>query len=98
MNSSYNEFWKIWIDLNNDGDFEDTNEEVYSGSGNSAINDFFTVPTLEFSGNTRMRVSMKYNDYTSYCDTFTYGEVEDYSVNISGYSGPVVLEKSGYGD
>jgi hypothetical protein len=73
-------------------------EEVYSGSGNATINDIFTVPTLEFNGNTRMRVSMKYNDYNSYCDTFTYGEVEDYFVNISGFSGPVVLKENTYDD
>ena len=30
-----------------------------------------------------MRVSMKYNAVPSYCETFTYGEVEDYTVNIT---------------
>jgi len=32
-----------------------------------------------------MRVSMKWNSaQTSSCETFSYGEVEDYNVNISG--------------
>ena len=29
-----------------------------------------------------MRVSLKYSGYSSPCETFAYGEVEDYSVNI----------------
>ncbi|MGE0076680.1 MAG: M4 family metallopeptidase, partial [Bacteroidales bacterium] len=27
--TTYNEYWKIWIDLNGDGDFDDTNENVF---------------------------------------------------------------------
>jgi PKD repeat protein len=80
--SSYSEYWKIWIDLNHDGDFDDAGEEVYSGSGSSPISGNFTVPTSASIGNTRMRVSMQYNAYPSYCGTFSYGEVEDYTVNI----------------
>ena len=34
-----------------------------------------------------MRVSMKYGSYAGYCETFTYGEVEDYSVNLTGNGG-----------
>ena len=29
-----------------------------------------------------MRVSMKYNGVPSACESFSYGEVEDYTVNI----------------
>jgi PKD repeat protein len=35
-----------------------------------------------------MRVSMSYSTYPSMCGTFTYGEVEDYTVNISGGTPP----------
>jgi hypothetical protein len=41
------------------------------------------VPTSALSGATRMRVSMKYNANPTSCETFTYGEVEDYTVIIS---------------
>ena len=34
-----------------------------------------------------MRVSMKYNGVPTSCETFTYGEVEDYTVNITSGSG-----------
>jgi PKD repeat protein len=80
--SSYTEYWKIWIDWNGDGDFADSGEEVFSGSGSSTVTGSFTVPTSAATGSTRMRVIMKYGGYASYCGTFTYGEVEDYTVNI----------------
>ena len=35
-----------------------------------------------------MRVSMKYTGYPTFCGTFPVGEVEDYSVNISGAPTP----------
>ena len=31
-----------------------------------------------------MRVSMKYNSYANPCEIFSYGEVEDYAVILSG--------------
>ncbi|UCH92954.1 MAG: FG-GAP repeat protein, partial [Candidatus Aminicenantes bacterium] len=80
--SSFTENWKIWIDYNIDGDFEDLGEEVFSGASSSTVNGSFTVP-LSASGTTRMRVSMKYGGYPTPCETFTYGEVEDYTVNIT---------------
>jgi len=83
VSSSYNEYWKIWVDYNGDGDFEDSGEEVFSGSGSSTVTGSFTVPSsLELE--TRMRVSMKYGGEPTSCETFTYGEVEDYTVDISG--------------
>src|SRR5690606_39532515 len=36
------------------------------------------------NGATRMRVSMKYNGIPTACETFSYGEVEDYTVVIGG--------------
>ncbi|NIM17120.1 MAG: M28 family peptidase [Candidatus Aminicenantes bacterium] len=81
--SSYTEYWRIWIDYNGDHDFEDTGEQVFSGSGSSIVTGSFTVPTSTITGDTRMRVSMSYSTYPPMCGTFTYGEVEDYTANIS---------------
>jgi len=78
----YTEYWRIWIDYNHDGDFADTGEQVLAKYGKSARTGTFTPPTTALTGNTRMRVSMKYGAYPTYCETFTYGEVEDYTVNI----------------
>ena len=81
--TAYTEFWKIWIDYNQNGTFE-TSEEMVSGSSSSSANltSTFTVPTSALAGQTRMRVSMKYNAVQTACETFSYGEVEDYTVNI----------------
>ncbi len=80
--STYTEYWKIWIDYNGDHDFVDTGEEVFSGSGTSTVTGSFTVASgIDIV--TRMRVSMKYNAAPTSCETFTYGEVEDYTVDIS---------------
>jgi len=82
QSSSYTEYWRIFIDYNGDGDFADTGETVFSKTGSSTVTGSFTVPTSASTGITRMRVIMRYGAYASSCGTFTYGEVEDYSVNI----------------
>ena len=81
--ASYNEYWKIWIDYNKNGTFE-SSELVVSGSSSSSatLSGTFTVPTSALAGTTRMRVSMKYNAAQTACESFSYGEVEDYTVNI----------------
>ena len=81
--SSYTEYWKIWIDYNKNGIFE-SSELVVSGSSSSSatLSGTFTVPTSALAGTTRMRVSMKYNAAQTACESFSYGEVEDYTVNI----------------
>lgn len=79
----YTEYWKIWIDYNIDGDFDDAGEEVFSDVGTSAVSGSFTVPT-GVTGTTRMRVSMKWDAVQTSCEAFSYGEVEDYTVTITG--------------
>ncbi|MFT5715391.1 MAG: bacillolysin [Flavobacterium sp.] len=83
--TAYTEFWKVWIDYNQNGTFE-TSEEMVSGSSSSSatLTSTFTVPTSALAGNTRMRVSMKYNSVQTACETFPFGEVEDYTVKIGG--------------
>jgi Zn-dependent metalloprotease/uncharacterized membrane protein len=81
--SSYTEWWKIWVDYNGDHDFSDAGEEVFSGSGSSVVSGSFTIPSGTVNGDTRMRVSMSYSTYPPVCGTFTYGEVEDYTINIT---------------
>lgn len=80
--STYNEYWKVWIDYNKNGDFTDAGEEVFSSNGYSAVSGSFDVPAGA-SGSTRMRVSMKWNANPSPCETFSYGEVEDYTVTFT---------------
>jgi chitodextrinase len=83
--TKYREAYRVWIDYNQDGDFLDSGEQVYSKSRTTAtsVSGSFTVPTTALNGQTRMRVSMKYNAYPTACEIFSYGEVEDYTVIIS---------------
>lgn len=82
--SQYDEAEAVWIDYNQDGDFDDAGELVFSSnpSKNSPVSGTFTVPAGATLGETRMRVSMKYNAVPTACEAFEWGEVEDYSVDI----------------
>ncbi len=82
----YNESYTVFIDWNRDGDFNDSNETVYSRSaGNaSSVSGTISVPSTASTGTTRMRVAMKYNANSSSCETFSYGEVEDYHIHVTG--------------
>ncbi|WP_083629308.1 S8 family serine peptidase [Tenacibaculum agarivorans] len=81
---AYTEFWSVWIDFNQNGTFE-SSEQVVSGSSSSANNLSATVdvPANATLGQTRMRVSMKYNAAQTACENFADGEVEDYTINIT---------------
>ena len=80
---SYTENWGVWIDFNQNGSF-DSSEKVVTGSTSSAgnLSYTFTVPTSAVEGTTRMRVAMKWNGVPTPCETFSYGEVEDYNITI----------------
>ena len=79
------EFVNIWLDLNQDGDFEDANEQLFSdilASTEKTKKSSFIVPATAALGVTRMRVSMQYNSGPTACGNYTYGEVGDYCVQI----------------
>lgn len=80
----YKEGYAVWIDYNQDSDFEDNGEQVWgkSASTDNSVSGSFTVPNTAKLGVTRMRVSMRYNNTPSSCGSFDYGEVEDYTLNI----------------
>jgi len=51
----------------------------------------FIIPITAKSGYTRMRVMMHYSSFLNQpCGSFVDGEVEDYTVNITGGAGSVV--------
>jgi PKD repeat protein len=87
--STYTEYWRIWIDYNKDGDFLDANETVFSpAASTTTVTGNFTVAT-GVSGTTRMRITMKYAGVPTSCETFSYGEVEDYTVTFGSPQPPV---------
>ena len=87
--TKYNEAWTMWIDYNGDGDFTDSGEKVGTATAaKTAKTITFTVPATAKNGSTRIRIQMKYSSAsTSSCAAYSYGEVEDYTANITGGSG-----------
>ena len=84
---SFKEYFVIYIDYNNNGEFTDAGEQVFASTGSTgATTGSFTVPA-GLSGTARMRIIMQYNsDITSPCGTYSWGEAEDYTVNFSATS------------
>ena len=83
--TKYNEAYAVYIDYNGNGSFADSGELVWSkaGSTTSPVTGSVTIPSTATLGSTRMRVMMKYSSIpTSSCEAYTYGQVEDYTVNI----------------
>jgi hypothetical protein len=89
---SYSEYFKIWIDYNANGTFDEPMELAFdAGSGSqNTVTGNITIPiSLALAaGSTRMRVGMSYvgtfgtGTPPSSCGTYAYGEVEDYCVNL----------------
>lgn len=89
---SYSEYFKIWIDYNANGTFDEPTELAFdAGSGSqNTVTGTITVPAAAAlaPGSTRMRVGMAYvgifgtGTPPSSCGTYSYGEVEDYCVNL----------------
>ena len=78
------EGYAVWLDYNGDGDFADAGELAFSTGTTKAtpVSGTITIPATATLGATRMRVSMKYNGIPTACETFSAGQVEDYTVNI----------------
>ena len=78
--------------MNRDGDFDDAGELLMSGNSTSdaRLRASITIPSTASVGLTRMRVSMKYKAYATQCESFEYGEVEDYLVDLVSGSGNLV--------
>ena len=86
-----NQFVKVWVDFNNDFTF--SNNEVIlnnfviapgSAAGNYTETTSITIPANATLGSHRMRVKTNWsaNVPADACDETTYGETEDYTVNI----------------
>ena len=81
----WTEGYAVFIDYNQDGDFADAGETAFTKatSKTTPATGTITIPATATLGSTRMRVSMKYNGTPTSCETFSYGQVEDYTVNIT---------------
>jgi PKD repeat protein len=80
-----------WIDFNNDFDFNDAGEQVaYVLVAAGWVNTFnVTVPLASYTGTVRMRVRISYqpDGAITPCGPASYGETEDYTINITSGAG-----------
>ena len=81
---------KVWIDWNQNCDFNDVGEEYVLGSANNVTDGAteesplpITVPADAVIGTTTMRVSSNYVGYAESCESGFDGEVEDYSIEVT---------------
>jgi hypothetical protein len=77
---------RIFIDWNNDLDFNDAGEIVYSSNGYvlSTVSGSFTVPVGQATGNYRMRIVADWNSMTPIaCPVGIDGETEDYTFTVA---------------
>lgn len=92
----YKEYWSVWIDFNQNGEFEES-ERVVRGHATTTgnVRADVEVPSTALLGETRMRVAMKdRSQHTSACGSYNYGEVEDYTVNITAGGNTRVITQS----
>jgi hypothetical protein len=85
----YSKSCKVYIDYNQDQDFLDPGEEVFSAgpvTPTTVLTGNVTIPGTALLGSTRMRVVVEEtsspNNVAS-CGTYTWGETEDYTVVIA---------------
>ncbi|OIQ28277.1 MAG: hypothetical protein BM564_09395 [Bacteroidetes bacterium MedPE-SWsnd-G2] len=85
---NYDVYTKVWIDWDQNGVFNTTDEEYDFGfdtniNGITAASPMsVNVPGGAVVGSTRMRVAARYNQAPGSCDTGYDGEVEDYTINV----------------
>ncbi len=93
----------IWIDFNQNGNFNEPNEKVFRSvvPSSMVISGSITIPTNALEGSTRIRVL--YSDYWPYfsqyladnpccynCLNGMYGEYEDYRIRIASFQPTII--------
>jgi len=80
----YNQFFKAWLDWNNDGDFADSGEEFSIGSYGYSSSASISIPLGATTGNVRMRIRSNYQSapLPLACGSVDYGECEDYTIVV----------------
>lgn len=100
--SYYGNSYKVYIDLDQDGEF-DTDEAIYTDNPDGGYYNTFgtlTIPTTAKAGITRMRVMADYYGMYSTmqpCNgtqgySVSYGEIRDFQLNIAKYVDASIVE------
>ena len=89
VNGNWVQHTWAWIDWNQNCDFSDPGEAYDLGAtpgttGTFTLSTSIVVPGTALPGITRMRVAERYSSDPEPCTQTTYGEAEDYSVDVGG--------------
>ncbi len=87
--NNFDEYFRIWIDYNHDGEFDPVSELAFDSeiASDETVTGTITIPGDATFGLTRLRVGMEWEGNTGEespeaCEIIPYGEVEDYCINI----------------
>lgn len=89
-NGYFPQHFGIFVDTNQDGDFDDAGEQVYRSTGTimngtTQITGSFVIPSTATTGTTRLRIRCRYNseEVADACGSYGSGETEDYKLIIT---------------
>jgi hypothetical protein len=72
----------IWVDWNKDGDLEDAGESMTVLGGPTTYTATITPPLDAFEGPVGLRTRIVYYETPVPCGSSSFGEVEDYTINV----------------
>ena len=86
VDGNYPQHGKVWINWNQDCIYDDA-EGYYLGqtNGTGTLTSEILVPEDAIMGPTTMHISELYSEIPSPCGGGTYGETEDYTINVAGH-------------
>lgn len=96
-------YFRVYIDWNGDGDFHDANESIdvgtivnSSGTDSKTVTKNIIVPSCDVAPSVRMRIVKNYASYDlGSCASVSYGQIEDYTLNISNPGGMTAYTVTG---
>jgi len=85
FNGTFAYGFNIWVDWNDDLDFNDPGEKVFaSGALVTSASGSFTIPATAAIGQHRMRIKADAGTFNpTPCGTITNGETEDYTLEVT---------------
>ncbi|MFA8450610.1 MAG: endonuclease [Bacteroidales bacterium] len=81
-NYSYSEYWGVWVDFENNGDFSDSRNLIFQSSNVEGKQYCYLQIPEGTKGLVRMRIIMQYGKSPNYCTNPEYGAVSDFCLDI----------------
>jgi hypothetical protein len=87
-NYTYTESYRVWADLNRDGEFSNSEIQFTETVNNNALppnaKGIINIPATTLPGELRLRIGMKFGSQApTACQTSNYGQFEDYTIIVA---------------